>query len=603
MKIPSFTLQRPDFLLSPEDKAARREREQQLPAEQRPTRILGVLKLRKPIMQSRLQDALARSSDPLAGIPQVLHRWAAEDSRHKPDSQTCQQIVQALTTAINSPGVYRDESNTLCVPLNTDFNLPQSLLLELGSAGVKVIRPDTRKSSGAPVDPIATGSGHISDKPTALPKAPIMVPKPSGGDGGNAVKSPTQGAPTSPASIPARLTGAQRIKADALLNRWKDEPAITNEERAQRTRLVQLIHQGLDSGGNIDLSLIGLGKLRSLPALPEPVTEITLRPQDFSKEFLDELGKRKGLRIIEVGAENTPVRQPVSAANETTGGMVPMTNSDEIRSQLRNVLVSWATANDIDAGESELRMEIATQLTRSLSKADPAYADGTYQIPVAENLSISDDQMASLASSGIRILRTVPAMSSVASGSGTPLPPTGVASSSSGASNIASGAQIRRRPLPVPPRPSSMQTPRTPSPTFGAQTPVAAQVPRAQGAGSSSSSRAGTPPATTEQARSPVMRPLITVFGPALASWSSDSTIGEEERARRQGAAREVRTRQRGRQHLDLSDIGNFSSLPPIPHTISQVTTSPGQFPEEDLSALRSLGVHVLVSDERTLKQ
>lgn len=295
MKITSITFQRPDFLLTPAERTERRNNEQNLPREQRPTRVLGVVKIKRTVMQQRLNQMVEHppllelaevstdfaekirenSSDPVMRsgqhayfrVNEALREWINDTNvdhrRRQTRKSTADLIWSDINTKVGSVSVGQQTGNVR-IALSKEILISDSLARILKREGIYISLPE-------PHMPLASAAGP------------------------------------GPRTAAYRAAGATKLTTRAQyqdqLRAWRDQDGLTDIEQHARKAAVRQIRDNIkvsaDAEKNLDLK--DLSGLTSLPPLRFPDTTLTVARGQFNEADLERV-RRQGAVINLAGS-------------------------------------------------------------------------------------------------------------------------------------------------------------------------------------------------------------------------------------------------------------------------------------------------------------
>ncbi|WP_194721919.1 hypothetical protein [Noviherbaspirillum malthae] len=582
----SVSFRKPDNHLDEAERQARRQREQALPAGASVKTILkGTIKFKKTPRQRELEaagravnqrrdsanevDAAAAganrdngssSSEASVNFNNLLGRWTYQDGIG--DQETVGRVATA-TALLNGTAEFApsaDGRNAIRVTVGSDVFVPEDHRIALANLGIVIVRASAESGSNVP-------AGLSAPKTQSVPNP--TNPDPDNARVGNVEVRPNINFNR---GDPSRTTS----KPFLHIQKWMAEERITNEETSHRQMLVDRYTQGLLSGERFDLDVSDLRRLTSLPALRKTVKSITVTRGQFAQDIIKAL-RRTGILITErepgsvwgptfAGTQLVPASQSgvgaadTDAATAAATAAVPGSNRD----LLRAVLDSWVYAED--DGEAQYRFNAAQDLMQQVADADLSQGEGnTLRLRIAADVGLPQDLEIAFNVRGITVDR-LPA----AGGSGT-----------------AGVARSERLPDSVQPQVGS------------------------ESIGINAGRVSPKPEDNPGVRRTVVLRGLPRQYRSLLSAWFEEAGVPAEEVARRRQSGDEIvglirQTSREARENsgntnLDLRNLGDFSSPPPIPTNAKVVTVRPEQFPERHLQALRNLGVTIEVREASAL--
>jgi hypothetical protein len=372
-----------------------------------------------------------------------------------------------------------------------------------------------------------------------------------------------------PASSPTTSDIFPRVQT------WLNQKPISDNEPIQRRTLIDRCFNGINSGKEFDLDMSDLLELSSLPAPVTKARNIKVRNEQFTPDIINALGTA-GVHVIELEPGSVPGSAPAEtqrvpasrsgvddAHPNTATDAVPMSNRDRLGAALN----SWINAENTDAAEFDSRSNVAQNLMKQVADADLSRGRrNKLRLRITADINLPASLAAALGVAGISIDR-IPA---------------------AGSSGTGGGVQGESRPYPI----------------EGQGEPGLTGI----NAGGDSTGIEGNPdvhgptvPRSSKKER----------YLKSFDAWCEEEKVPHEEVTRRRQSYNELKKtlieflrevkKNPGHPNLDLRNLENFSSLPPILKMVSRLTVRPNQFPEAGLQFLRGAGITIDVREASAL--
>lgn len=356
MKIPSFTFQLPNFLHSEAKRTQREAKEQALAPEQRPKRVLGVIKFRKkPTVQVQVEAAAAARQRSRESKPQIqpprdpdasypihdvvtpqamashdawnqIHRsldeWIDHGTPTYNEREARKHVKAEILRNIDSFRPSTSNPREWRMALSQRIVIPQDLNTILDRENIKVVQPTSPSSS---------------ERETVTR---LAIGEPGPGPSTIAAAAATE---RTYAAEPQRLTG---LKYRDQLRNWGSRDGLAQKNYNANALVVGRIREQIATKNEFTLDLSDINDLVSPPPMPRLGTKVVVAEGQFKDEDLQSLRDTGVLVTVksmgDVHVEDTSHRPPAfipsgSKVITTSGSGQPTTFGDQLKRWVSSV--------------------------------------------------------------------------------------------------------------------------------------------------------------------------------------------------------------------------------------------------------------------------